>query len=303
MLMQHDYDKILTRLTIILSKLYQGEKLKINDLADEFNVSTRTIQRDFKERLINFPIFYENKYWQMQNDFKIEKNLSLEDSITLDILENFSSNFGKKFHSKTSNILKKLKNRQYSPIFTKLNMEDISSEYENMISFEDAITQKYQIEVKYISRYKEEIIVINPIKIVNFEGLWYLVATDCKNILKSYYIKNITLLKKLDTKFEISKKLEKILNNAISIWFSEDEPFEVILEIDNYVAKYFKSKPISNTQKIINEDENKLTISVMATNDMEIIPIVKSWMPFIKVLSPSRIHESVRDEARKFLKI
>ena len=29
-------------------------------------------------------------------------------------------------------------------------MEDISSEYESMISFEDAITQKYQIEVKYI---------------------------------------------------------------------------------------------------------------------------------------------------------
>ena len=301
--MQHDYDKILTRLTVILSRLYQAEQLKPSDLAKEFNVSERTIQRDFKDRLIHFPIYYENKHWKMQKDFKIEKNISIEDAITLDILENFSSNFGKKFHDKTSTILKKLKNRQYSPIFTKLNMEDISSEYESMISFEDAITQKYQIEVKYISRYKEEIIVINPIKIVNFEGLWYLVATDTKNILKSYYIKNITLLKKLDTKFEIPKKVEEILNNAISIWFSEDEPFEVILEIDNYVAKYFKSKPISNTQKIINEDEQKLTISVMATNDMEIIPIVKSWMPFIKVLSPSRIHESVRDETRKFLNL
>jgi predicted DNA-binding transcriptional regulator YafY len=299
--MQHDYDKILTRLTIILSKLYQGEKLKINDLADEFNVSTRTIQRDFKERLINFPIFYENKYWQMQNDFKIEKNLSLEDSITLDILENFSSNFGKKFHDKTSNILKKLKNRQYSPIFTKLNMEDISSEYENMISFEDAITQRYQIQVKYISKNKEEIIEINPLKIVNFEGLWYLIATDINQKLKSYYIKNITLLKRLKKKFEIPQTVEAILNSAISIWFSDDEPFEVIMQIDNYVAKYFINKPICSTQKIISEDENSITISLFASNDMEIIPIVKSWMPFIKILSPSRIHESVKEEARRFL--
>ena len=39
----------------------------------------------------------------------------------------------------------------------------------------------------------------------------------------------------------------------------------------------------------------------MARNDMEIIPIVKSWMPFVKVVSPSRIHENVRDVARKFL--
>ena len=63
--MKHDYDKILTRLTQILSKLYQGEQLQPKDLADEFNVSLRTIQRDFKERLANFPIFYENKHWQM----------------------------------------------------------------------------------------------------------------------------------------------------------------------------------------------------------------------------------------------
>lgn len=55
--MQHDYDKILTRLTIILSRLYQAEQLKPSDLAKEFNVSDRTIQRDFKERLIHFPIY------------------------------------------------------------------------------------------------------------------------------------------------------------------------------------------------------------------------------------------------------
>jgi transcriptional antiterminator len=48
-ILKHDYDKILTRLTQILSKLYQGEQLQPKDLADEFNVSLRTIQRDFKD--------------------------------------------------------------------------------------------------------------------------------------------------------------------------------------------------------------------------------------------------------------
>ena len=74
--MQHDYDKILTRLTVILSRLYQAEQLKPSDLAKEFNVSERTIQRDFKDRLIHFPIYYENKHWKMQNDFKIEKKFN-----------------------------------------------------------------------------------------------------------------------------------------------------------------------------------------------------------------------------------
>lgn len=75
------------------------------------------------------------------------------------------------------------------------------------------------------------------------------------------------------------------------------------MEIDNHVAKFFKQKPISNTQKILEENDIKITISVMATSDFEIIPIVKSWIPFIKVISPERIQESVKEEATKFLSL
>ena len=301
--MKHDYDKIITRLTIILSKLYQGEELQPKDLAGEFNVSLRTIQRDFKERLYNFPIYYENKHWKMQKDFKLEKNLSIKDTITLDILEKFSVNLGIDFHSQASKILSKLKNRQYSPIFTKLNMEDISSEFDNMIEFEEAILSKHSIKIKYNTDTKENTIKINPIKIVNFEGFWYLVATDKNNKLKSYYIKNCKLLKTYKNSFSIPKKVENILNDAISIWFSDDESFEVILELDNSIAKYFKQKSISRTQMILSEDDKTMTIKVMATSDWEIIPIIKSWIPFIKVLEPTRIQDKIKDDARKFLEL
>jgi len=293
--MKHDYDKILTRLTSILSRLYQGEKLQPKDLSEEFNVSLRTIQRDFRERLMNFPIYYEAMHWQMQSDFKLDKNISIKDSITLDILETFSSNMGSSFHLQTSKILNKLKNRKYSPIFTKLNMEDITDEFDTMIIFEDVINASHPIQIKHTTESKDEEIKINPIRIVNFEGLWYLVATDENDKLKSYYMKNITLLKTYKTTFKIPKKIENILNNAISIWFSDDEPFEVTLEIDNHVAKFFKQKPISTTQKIVQEDNEKLTITVMATSDWEIIPII--------IISPIRIHQKVQEEARKFLEI
>ncbi|MEA3512692.1 MAG: WYL domain-containing protein, partial [Campylobacterota bacterium] len=246
---------------------------------------------------------YENKYWQMDSNFKLDKTISIKDSVTLDILETFSANLGGSFHKQTSNILNKLKNRKYSPIFTKLNMEDISNEFDTMVAFEEVITSSHPIQIRYTTDKKDETIRVNPIKIVNFEGLWYLVATDVNNKLKSYYIKNTTLLKTYKTTFTIPKKVETILNNAISIWFSDYEPFEVVLEIDNHVAKFFKQKPISATQKVLNEDNKKLTISVMASSDWEIIPIVKSWIPFVKVIEPKRIQEKVQDEARKFLEL
>jgi predicted DNA-binding transcriptional regulator YafY len=301
--MKHDYDKILTRLTVILSKLYQGEELSAKELSEEFGVSLRTIQRDFKERLLHFPIFYENKHWKMDSNFKIDKSLSLKETIVLDILEDFSKSLGDDFYSQSSTILHKLKNRKYSPIFTKLNMEDISDEFDSMIAYEEAILSKNSIKIKYTTDKKTSEVKINPIKIVNFEGLWYIIATDKNNKLKSYYLKNATLLKVYKETFKIDKQVENILDNAISIWFSDDEPFEVIMEIDNHVAKFFKQKPISKTQKILSQDNTKMTISVMATSDFEIIPIVKSWIPFIKVISPSKIQDKVKEEVSKFLSL
>ena len=38
---KHDYDKALTRLVSILTKLYNGEQLSVKDLAEEFNVSVK----------------------------------------------------------------------------------------------------------------------------------------------------------------------------------------------------------------------------------------------------------------------
>ena len=58
---QHDYDKILTRLMSILSKLSNDEALSVKELAIEFNVSERTIQRDLSERLRDFGIYKEKK--------------------------------------------------------------------------------------------------------------------------------------------------------------------------------------------------------------------------------------------------
>jgi len=46
------HDKLATRLTQRLIKLNQGEKLSPLELAKEFDVSLRTIQRDLNERVV-----------------------------------------------------------------------------------------------------------------------------------------------------------------------------------------------------------------------------------------------------------
>ena len=43
---QHDYDKVLYRLMSILGRLNDGEILYKDELAKEFNVSTKTIRKN-----------------------------------------------------------------------------------------------------------------------------------------------------------------------------------------------------------------------------------------------------------------
>jgi len=43
-----------------------------------------------------------------------------------------------------------------------------------------------------------------------------------------------------------------------------------------------------------------MVISVEITTDMEIIPLVKYWLPYIKVLVPKRIQEAIERFRRIF---
>jgi len=122
--------------------------------------------------------------------------------------------------------------------------------------------------------------------------------------LKKYYLKNIHQIKVLDETFESTEKLDRLLDNSISVWFEQNtEPYRVTLYISEVVAKYFKRKPISKSQitESLHED-GSMVVSVEITHDMEIIPFVKYWMPHIIVLKPARVDETIRKDIEEYFK-
>ena len=302
---KHDYDTILTRLTIILSRLNDGEALSVKALAEEFNVSDRTIQRDFNERLISFPVYQDKKKWKMQDGFRLEKSASVEEAVVLDIMEKLMEGAGRQFSTKANKLLSKIKNESFNPIYAKLDMEDIGDKLTEVQELEIAISNKKQIKCDYdFEGYRKELD-LKPLKIANYEGFWYLIALDARNdILKKYYLKNIKNIQLSDEIFISTAKLDRLLENSISIWFDQHiEPYRVVLNISADVAKYFKRKPISKSQitEAVYED-GSMDVSVEITNDMEIIPFVKYWMPHIIVLKPARVDETIRKDIEEYFK-
>jgi len=64
-----EHDRLATRLSIILSRLFQGEKLHIRRQAEEFGVSTRTLRRDFNVRLTYLDIEPDNGVYHFASHY------------------------------------------------------------------------------------------------------------------------------------------------------------------------------------------------------------------------------------------
>ncbi|WP_415397535.1 helix-turn-helix transcriptional regulator [Sulfurimonas sp. CS5] len=299
---KHDYDKILTRLTIILARLNDGEALSVKELAEEFNVSSKTIQRDFNERLSAFHIYQDKRKWKMQDGFSIEKTKSLQEQLVLDIIEKITEGIGGKFATTSNKLLSKIRNEDFNPIYTKLNIEDISDRFDDIQLIEKAIKNKTELDCSYENDREGTFRAnIQPLKIVNYEGFWYLVASREGSIQK-YYINTLSNIKQTAITFTTDDKIEALLENSINIWFKADiEPFEVKIFADKIATKYFQRRELPTQRIETLSQDGTMEFIVRITDEMEIIPIIKYWLPHLTVLEPLWIQEMINEDLEVYL--
>ena len=303
MAFKHDHDTTLTRLRITIKKLNDGELLSVKELAIEFGVSERTISRDFNEKLNHlYPIERIGRKWKMRDGFKIEKVKDIDDTIVLDIIEKITEGIGGTFATRSHKLLSKIKNEDFNPIYTKLNIEDISDKFKEIQTIEIAIKETKEIECSYNdeerSIYKTT---LKPLKIVNFEGFWYLIALR-DDILKKYYLKNISNTKLTDIEFTTDSKMKNLLDNSVSIWFQKDvDPFEVTIYASKIATKYFKRRPLpTQTVETLSQD-GTMEFIVKITHEMEIMPIIKYWLPHLTIIEPQWLQNKINDDLKGYL--
>ena len=298
-----DYSKTMKNLAWILSRLYNREVLSVKETAEELGISIRTAQRYFNNYLINnFPLKKVGRRWVLENVTKIV--IDEESELALQTLEEMAKNIGTDFYQKIRPLLSKLYKSNYHPIYAKINIEDITDKMAEILELEKAIKNKNFVHCIYdFEDYRLEID-IKPLLITEFDGFWYLVAMDARNdIIKKYYLKHIFNVQIREETFAVSQEIEDIVKNSINIWFNpQQKPFEVRLFVDSVAAKYFKRKPIASTQAISGEDnDGSIEITLKITHEMEILPLIKSWIPHIFVLEPIWLADMVREDVRDYL--
>jgi len=302
--MAKDYDKTLTRLIGILSKLSNNERYDTKEFAIEYNVSVRTIQKDINERLLNFPIVKSiDKKFMFMDGFTLNKSLLSSDEMMLVSLALSQFEEVSDFNKLTNSALKKLLNpSNFNPYFIKQeDIEDIEIDSSLIEELENAIHFQNHILIQGTRGDIE----IEPYKIAAYDGIWYLVAKDeVDQKTKTFMLSRIKNIKVLNNKHKVSQKqIEQVLDKTHSAWFEQGQSYEVKIKVYPNIAHYFKQKEFLQSQNILEEyNDGSLLISFEITHDEDIDNIIKSWLPDIEVLEPVRYRDKIKKELTEYLK-
>lgn len=295
----NDHDKLALRLTAILRKLNDGQRLNPRDLADEFNVGIRTVQRDLKERFEFLDLQkHEGHYFLPAQSLG---KLGFGD------LQRFASLAGVSglFPSLDSAFLRALLSahlKNDSALLVKgVSYEGLDGMQTQFHALELAIQERRLVAFAYrkesgLKTYEQA----EPYKLINHTGVWYLAAVD-NGQMKAFTFSKIERLEVSLACFTREMHHEQMLLDEDSIWLKTNKT-EVVLKVSKPAAHYFLRRKLIGGQTIEKElEDGGLIVSGKVAHPNQILPIVRYWLPNVRIISPEGLQSEMEQEMKQYL--
>ena len=139
-----------------------------------------------------------------------------------------------------------------------------------------------------------------PYKLVNLKGIWYLAARDGEK-LKTFSFAKIERVRLLESRFEADPALEQKLVEEDGIWMGEEKR-EIVLKVSAEVAGYFKRRKLIANQVIEKElEDGGLIVSAKVGHLNQVLPIVRYWIPHLRVISPEGLQAELEAELQRYV--
>ncbi|UCN00132.1 WYL domain-containing protein [Sulfurimonas sp. SWIR-19] len=286
-------DKMTTRIIGILTLLNKGELLDIDEVAANFGVTKRTIQKDLNERIAQFlPVKKEAGKYCL--DSSITGELDYKDIKRFAIL----SGLRKLYPSLEADFLADLLNPNIHQAYyiEEGSFENITNKADYFELIGIAITLHHTLWFLYNNKKRN----VNPYKLANINDIWYLVGEE-DGKLKTYTFTKITDLKKTEKVFMPKREFLETLDSKKSKWFTQ-EPLRVTLKVSSKVAEYFIRRDLLPNQVILKRMPTKeLILQTSISYDEEILSIVRYWIPHIEIIEPQYLQDKLHEQISSYL--
>ncbi len=290
--MRINHDGIGIRLGQILKIFLSGEHISTIELAKEFGVNIRTIQRDLHDRLGYLPLKRDiNQCYYLQEEalgkigFKDIRDFAKLSGIA-DLYPNLSDEFISEILFARIKSTLNTNNQQHkdSPIIVKnQGFSNSALYYKHFKTLSIAILKNKHTNFTYKDKKRN----VKPYRMLNNNGVWYLLAVEDEtlkhftlNLIKDVYVKK--------ERFKIDLEVEKLINEEQIVWASQNIQ-EAKLMIDNSSQEYFFRKAFVSEPKIIEQNKDYFLVSCKYSYDDELLNVVKMFLPHIKIISPDNL--------------
>lgn len=294
---QGQHDTIAYRLSQTLIKLNQGDHLDPAELAEEFGTHIRTIQRDLKVRLAYLPLLKTRGRYHLEPAYL--GKLNFKD------IERFAALAGVQglFPSLGRDALKDLLGQQLQMPWSVrgYQYEDISERAGIFSQLEKAIVESrlLSLELRKDGETKKYVD-LQPYQLINVKGIWYLAAVHHEK-LKTFSVGKMHSVQMQEANFVRASSVESSLNAEEGIWFSQQSQ-RVVLYVAAEAADYFKRRNLIPHQKIMSETRcGGLVVETRVGHENQILPIVRYWMPSVKILSPDGWGKKFKEQVSSYL--
>jgi predicted DNA-binding transcriptional regulator YafY len=311
------------RILSILKKLALSKRVCIKELANEYGVGKRTIQKDFEKLYNHFSdsLIKKGDCYSLLNQEHFTSLFKSNPKTTREFLKLVSivdSALYQKFIDEQKELIEALRFSS-NPIYQIENSpyEHLKHQDREILEIlEESIANRRYINISYHSKVDDELYSHSiPIRILYLNDNWYLVVLTTNDSIdgsefKQLRISSITAIKeprfepKIFDRDNIPKlKAERFMKNIQSAYSNMDrETYTVLLNVSVKVAQYFKKKKYLKSQKVLKELEGgDILLSYEICNDMEVIPIIQRWIPHLRVIEPLRIRDKIEENLRLFM--
>jgi predicted DNA-binding transcriptional regulator YafY len=268
----------------IIQRLYSMEILYTKYLAEEYNISHRTIQRDMKTISSVFPLIKScGKY-----TLDIETLTKYSEEFNYILLNAFAQNID------IDTLCIEKSNIAPSKVAFAIEYNKLPKLLGEKIT--DALKKECRCTFRYEKPEGMSQREVDPIKIYTENSRWYLIARDYReDKIKTFNLSKIKQLKILDRPTTLTKQMQDEAENIKSIWSSGSlKGQKVVLYVKANVAHYIQDIPLHKTQEIVDRHhDGGLEVHCVVTHKLEILPAIKSWLPSVHIIEPKWLREEL----------
>lgn len=286
-------EKLAQRLSRIIARLHQGEHIDKHQLAIEFDVDVRTIERDLHQRLQGIAERNAQGLWQLTH--------TARSTIPARHLHDYARMAGTE-HLFPDASLPYLLGQLTTPEPRRATHvqpvphEDLGGGTRTFAALQAAIEQHHTCHFTYKTKPRSA----HPYRLIHKNGVWYLAAEEAGR-LKNFSVALIEHLH-VDSSAPFTPKrvhLEYIATKD-DVWFTEATT-EVLLRVAPEIAHYFARRPLLPAQQHRQDSDGSLLVTTHINHINQLLPVVRYWLPHVRIVQPKAWEEELVAGLRRAL--